>query len=127
MMLRRPLTRRSMLRETLRASSGALAGCAAAAIVSGVHAQSPPKASAITITNVETFPLRHQMRRPMGVSTALSDVRQCMLVKISTDSGLYGWGETTDVGGTRGGIEAHLKPKLLGKNPLEHRQLWRSL
>src|SRR4029450_860912 len=57
----------------------------------------------------------------------LSAVRDALLVKISTDSGLVGWGETADVGGTRGVIEDHLKPKLLGANPLAHRTLWREL
>ena len=50
-----------------------------------------------------------------------------LLVKISTDSGLVGWGETADVGGTHGIIEEHLKAILLGKNPLEHRKLWRAM
>ncbi|HEY2416079.1 MAG TPA: mandelate racemase/muconate lactonizing enzyme family protein [Pirellulaceae bacterium] len=63
----------------------------------------------------------------MGVSTALSDVRTCLLVKISTDSGLVGWGETIDVGGTRAVIDTKHRPALLGKNPLEHRKLWRTL
>jgi D-galactarolactone cycloisomerase len=63
----------------------------------------------------------------MGVSTALSDIRTCLLIKISTDSGLVGWGETIDVGGTRAVIETKHKPALLGKNPLQHRQLWRAL
>ena len=90
-------------------------------------AQTTLKPSSLTITNVETFPLRHKMRRAMGVSTALSDVRTCLLVKISTDSGLVGWGETIDVGGTRAVIETKHKPALLGKNPLEHRKLWRTL
>jgi D-galactarolactone cycloisomerase len=49
------------------------------------------------------------------------------LVKITTDSGLVGWGETADVGGTRGIIEDHLKNTLLGANPLDHRKLWRAL
>jgi len=48
-------------------------------------------------------------------------------VKITTDSGIVGWAETADVGGTQGIIETHLKRVLLGKNPLEHRKLWREL
>jgi len=50
-----------------------------------------------------------------------------LLIKISTDSGLVGWGETADVGGTHGIIEEHLRGVLLGKNPLEHRKLWRAM
>ena len=83
--------------------------------------------SSLTITQVETFALEHRLPRAMGPSTAMSNLKDSLLVKISTDSGLVGWGETADVGGTRGIIEDHLKPQLLGKNPLEHRRLWRTL
>ena len=60
-------------------------------------------------------------------STALYGFRDALLVKITTDSGIVGWGETADVGGTRGIIEDHLKQVLLGSNPLQHRKLWREL
>jgi len=83
--------------------------------------------SSLTITAVETFACEHRLPRAMGPSTAISAIRDALLIKITTDSGLVGWGETADVGGTRGIIEDHLKPILLGKNPLEHRRLWRSL
>ncbi|MFM8288196.1 MAG: mandelate racemase/muconate lactonizing enzyme family protein [Planctomycetaceae bacterium] len=83
--------------------------------------------SSLTITAVETFACEHRLPKAMGPSTAMSNMRDALLVKISTDSGFAGWGETADVGGTRGIIEDHLKPILLGKNPLRHRQLWRSL
>jgi D-galactarolactone cycloisomerase len=84
--------------------------------------------SSLKITNVETFALEDRLPRAIGVSILeLSAVRDALLVKISTDSGLVGWGETADVGGTRGIIEDHLKTKLLGANPLEHRKLWQTL
>src|SRR5688500_12921038 len=86
-------------------------------------AEAPP--SSLTITNVETFAVRHKLPRAVGPSTRLYGFRDALLVKISTDSGLVGWSETADVGGTRGIIEDHLKPILLGKNPLAHRALWR--
>lgn len=85
------------------------------------------KPSSLTITKVETFALEHQLKQTFGPSVAQSNVRDALLVKISTDSGLVGWGETADVGGTHGIIEEHLKQVLLGKNPLEHRKLWRQL
>lgn len=121
------LTRRSLLRSGVWGSCGTLAGLAALGRGSESQADSPTKPSSLTITKVETFPLVHKLPRAIGVSTALSDLRKTLLVKISTDSGLVGWGETIDLGGTRGAIEEQLKPVLLGKNPLEHRQLWRAL
>lgn len=83
--------------------------------------------SSLKITKVEAFPLRHKLPRPVGPSTKLYGFRDALLVKITTDSGIVGWGETADVGGTRGIIEDHLKPMLLGANPLAHRALWRQL
>ncbi len=85
------------------------------------------KPSSLKITDVQTFPVQHKLQRAIGVSTALGDFREALIIKISTDSGLVGWGETSDVGGTRGIIEDHLKTVLLGKNPLEHRKLWPQL
>ena len=114
------LSRRSLLQ------SGA-AGLAALGIRSELFAQPPARPSSLKITSVETFPLRHKLPRAVGVSTALSGTRECLLVKIGTDSGLVGWGETADLGGTRAVIETKLKPALVGANPLEHRKLWRKL
>lgn len=83
--------------------------------------------SSLTITKVETFAVEHKLPKAIGPSVALSDIRAALLVRISTDSGLTGWGETADVGGTHGIIEEHLSRVLLGKNPLEHRKLWEAL
>jgi D-galactarolactone cycloisomerase len=86
------------------------------------------KPSSLTITKVETFALEHKLPKAIGVSILdLSAIRDALLIKITTDSGLVGWGETADVGGTRGIIEDHLKTKLLGANPLQHRKLWQEL
>jgi D-galactarolactone cycloisomerase len=88
-------------------------------------AEEPP--GSLKITQVQTFSVRHKLPRAIGPSTKLYGFRDALLVKISTDSGIVGWGETADTGGTRGIIEDHLKPMLLDKNPLEHRSLWRQL
>lgn len=121
------MTRRAWLEAGMLGSCGALAALPATAAQGTTRAKPAEKPSALTITKVETFALEHKLPNAIGVSTALSDRRDSLLVKISTDSGLVGWGETADVGGTRGIIEDHLKKQLLGANPLEHRKLWRSL
>lgn len=117
-------------RDWLRTGLGGT--CAAASAWSPFQEQAQAderrgKPSALTITRVETFALEHRVPRAFGPSVAQSNIRDALLVKISTDSGLVGWGETADVGGTHGIIEEHLKTVLLGKNPLEHRPLWRAL
>jgi D-galactarolactone cycloisomerase len=104
-------------------------GLSAFAIVgkSPATAADAGKPDKIVISDVQTFALRHKLPRAIGVSIALSDVRQALLVKITTDSGLVGWGETFDVGGTRALIENKLKPALVGQNPLDARLLRRAL
>lgn len=117
----------AMTRRQLLGSCGALTGAAFAPWLSKAWAEPAERPSELTITKVEVLPLVHRLPRAQGVSTALADLRKSLVVKLTTDSGLVGWGETGDVGGTRGIIEESLKPKLLGKNPLLHRQLWRAL
>lgn len=122
------MSRRDLLQSGLLTACGGLASLAALNPRGIVEAAGPPgKPSSLKITKVETFSVQHKLERAIGVSTALGGFRDALLIKISTDSGLVGWGETSDVGGTRGIIEDHLKTLLLGMNPLEHRKLWRSL
>jgi len=125
------LKNRSGRRDVLRLGAGLLAGgvvgrfspaeSQAAEILSG-----QPK---LKITSVKTFLLRHQLKRPFGasVSVPLPKTREALLVKIETDEGLVGWGETAPISGARGTIEDHLGPRLIGENPLAYRHLWRTL
>ena len=119
-------SRRDWLRAGLAGSCGAIAACSPLQQQAEAD-EARGKPSSLTITKVETFALTHKLSKAIGPSVAQADTRDTLLVKISTDSGLVGWGETADVGGTRGIIEGHLKNVLLGKNPLEHRKLWRSM
>jgi D-galactarolactone cycloisomerase len=48
-------------------------------------------------------------------------------LKITTDDGLVGWGETADVAGARSVIDRDLAPRLIGENPLDTRRLWHAL
>lgn len=121
-MLDRAFSRRHLL------SHGAW-GAALASVVgaTGQLEAADEKVSSLKITGLETFALKHRLKKAIGPSTTLYPFRDALIVKITTDSGIIGWGEAADVGGTRGIIEENLKPKLLGKNPLEHRKLWRTL
>jgi len=83
----------------------------------------------LKISAVRTYLLRHKLKRPFGVSVSvpLDTTREALLVKIETDAGLVGWGETSPISGARGTIDDHLAPRLIGQNPLEHRRLWRMM
>lgn len=121
------MTRRGLLKSSLAGVGGATAANYLTMLPHVDAADTKEKPSSLTITKVETFALEHKIAKAIGPSVASSNVRTALLVKISTDSGLVGWGETADVGGTRGIIEEHLKNVLLGKNPLEHRKVWRAM
>jgi D-galactarolactone cycloisomerase len=79
------------------------------------------------MTSVQTFLLQHRLPRAIGPSTAYYTLRDALLVKIGTDEGLAGWGETAPLGGVRGMIDEQLAPALIGQDPLQHRRLWREL
>jgi len=80
------------------------------------------------ITHVETFLLRLKLKRPFGASVSVPypKHRETLLVKISTDQRLVGWGETAEISGTRGTIDNHLAPALVGQDPMRHGLLWRN-
>jgi D-galactarolactone cycloisomerase len=79
------------------------------------------------ITAVKTFLLEYRVARAFGPSTAMYPNRSTLLVRIDTDEGLVGWGETAPIGAVQTMIERHLGPMLIGKDPVAHRPLWRQL
>lgn len=83
----------------------------------------------LKITAVKAYRLRAKLKRPFGasVSMPLSTHREAMLVKLETNEGLVGWGESEPISGALGTIKDHLADQLIGQNPLEYRRLWRSM
>ncbi|MBI1346251.1 mandelate racemase/muconate lactonizing enzyme family protein [bacterium] len=88
-----------------------------------------PATESVKITAVKTYLLRHQLKRAFGVSVSvpLDKTRTTLLVKIETDAGHVGWGETAAVSGARGAITDQLGPRLIGENPCDYRRLWRMM
>ncbi len=80
----------------------------------------------LKITEVKTFLLEHELPKEIGPATAYYKKRQSLVVKLSTDAGLVGWGGTAYLTGVRGTIE-DLGERMIGQNPLEHRKLWRQM
>lgn len=124
-------------RELLRATAGFMAASATFSVPSRWAAAAEQEAVEDTaavsrdlkITSVTTFKLLHKLKRPFGVSVSvpLSRTRTALIVKIETDAGLVGWGETGPISGAQGTIDDQLAPLLIGQNPLRHRKLWRQL
>ena len=79
------------------------------------------------ITAVKIFPLKHGMRHATGPSTFYYRTRATLIVKLETDAGLSGWGEAEESCDVRSLITETYAPLLIGRNPLEHRKLWRLL
>ena len=114
-------------RQLLQLGAGAIAGGWGATALGAptVPLGAPSK---LKITSLKAFQLRHRLQRPSGasVSVPLPQFREALLVKIETNEGLVGWGETEPISGSRGTIE-DLATRLIGQNPLEYRRLWRSM
>jgi D-galactarolactone cycloisomerase len=79
------------------------------------------------IVAVQTYLLEYAVARAFGPSTMLYPKRTTLLVKLTTDEGLVGWGETAPIGAVQSMIDRHLGPQLIGQDPLAHRRLWRQL
>ena len=55
-------------------------------------------------------------------------VPRVLTVRIHTDTGLIGLGETADkIPGSRGALHGTLAPQLLGRDPLEIEGIWQDL
>ena len=83
------------------------------------------EANPVKITAVKVFLLETRLKRAFGVSISqpLDKTRRTLLVKIETDTGLVGWGETYPILGARGAITDQIGPALIGENPLEYRKV----
>ncbi|MDA1052970.1 MAG: mandelate racemase/muconate lactonizing enzyme family protein [Planctomycetota bacterium] len=117
-------------RDLLRIGAGVLAGgLVPYSLADAFDAEDLAGQPRLKITSVKTYLLRHRLKRAFGasVSVPLPKTRDALLVKLETDEGLVGWGETAPISGARGTIEDDLAPRLIGQNPLEYRRLWREL
>ncbi|MCA9109726.1 MAG: mandelate racemase/muconate lactonizing enzyme family protein [Planctomycetaceae bacterium] len=124
-MMSRPINRRELLRGAVGAAGVmGLAHFGTADDESDVSTSDSPK-----ITAVRTYRVEHQLKRPFGVSVSvpLDTTRSALFVKIETDAGLVGWGETSPLNGAQATIDEQLGPALIGRSPLEYRKLWRQM
>lgn len=93
------------------------------------HAGSPSpvrRRPVVKISSVETILLQHQLSRPTGPASVLNESRRNLLVRITTDTGLTGWGETAPMAGVRDAIETLYGPALLGRDPRSIGNSWRT-
>jgi D-galactarolactone cycloisomerase len=77
------------------------------------------------IQDVASFPVSYELRRPFANSAESHQRRSTTLVKITTDEGVFGWGEAygPPLGVSRF-IQTYLKPRLVGQDPYRLEYLW---
>lgn len=82
------------------------------------------------ITDVQTLWLEAPLRRPMGGSMRRPPItsRQLLLVRVTTDDGLTGYGESYGIPGLVGPIVNDVyRPLLVGEDPLHTERLWQAM
>jgi D-galactarolactone cycloisomerase len=75
------------------------------------------------LKSVELFPLRTDLSTPRGPSIYTYHSRETLFVKVSTDDGLIGWGETYRMAGVESAIRDVLAPLIIGREAIVSRQL----
>lgn len=119
-------TRRQLLQSTVGLGAAAILGASCDMLAAEAQtANSTP----LKITAVKSYFVKTQLKKAFGVSISvpLDTTRTALFVKIETDGGIVGWGETAPIGGAQGAIDDALGPLLIGRNPLEYRMLTREL
>lgn len=79
----------------------------------------------MNIKSINTYHIRCKLEKPFGFSQWSYDQRNVLLVEITTDTGVSGWGECygpADV--IQGAIEHFYAPKILGMKALHNEQIW---
>lgn len=77
----------------------------------------------LKITGVKTFALNHEVPTSSGTCSFYYRARSAFLVRMDTDDGLVGWGETFVFSGVHAVIEEQLAPLLIGSDPMAYRSL----
>jgi D-galactarolactone cycloisomerase len=82
---------------------------------------------AMKITDVRMYLLESPLQRPFAYSRGWVDRRSVVLVEISTDSDLTGWGEAFGPGRMAIGALKLVRPLLIGADPLAIEKIWDDL
>lgn len=82
------------------------------------------------IIDVEAITIHIPLRKPVWVGKRELTYRDHTLVKVHTDDGITGWGDTYGYGAARiisQTIREILRPVILGEDPLDNERLWESM
>jgi D-galactarolactone cycloisomerase len=79
------------------------------------------------ITRLEIFLLEAALARPFAYSRSWFNRRGAVLIEITTDAGITGWGEAFGPARMSWGALRLLEPMLIGRDPLQTETVWQSL
>lgn len=86
------------------------------------------------ISSVETFPVEIPLRKPIKMSNVVLTHCRNVVVRITTDEGVTGWGEGVEAMPLTGENQARIKAaidelgeRLIGRDPLQLTRLWLDL
>ena len=77
------------------------------------------------ITEVRAHVLEASLSQPFAYSRARYSTRMSMIVEIETDKGLVGWGESYGPARINAAVIEHMRPFLIGQDPMRTEWLWR--
>ena len=75
------------------------------------------------LRSIELFPLRTDLATPRGPSIHTYHSRETLFIKVTTDAGLIGWGETYRMAGVESAIRDVLAPLIIGHEAVASRHL----
>jgi L-alanine-DL-glutamate epimerase-like enolase superfamily enzyme len=82
----------------------------------------------LKIKKIDTFPLFYKIPKPYGDANGIKSYRTCYLIRITTESGIEGWGECVDWLPTlHKGFQERLIPYLLGKSTVDRNNLVKTI
>ncbi|MBV9329237.1 MAG: mandelate racemase/muconate lactonizing enzyme family protein [Chloroflexi bacterium] len=79
------------------------------------------------IAAVDVIPVRAEMRTPRGPSILTYHARETLFIKLTTEDGVVGWGETYRLAGAESTIRDVLAPLLIGKEAAPSKALHRQM
>ncbi|MBM32076.1 MAG: galactonate dehydratase [Chloroflexi bacterium] len=79
------------------------------------------------ITKITTYLIESKLKKPFWWSNGKATKRSAVLVKISTDEGIEGWGEGYGTQETISVIHNTLKSQIISENPLNREKLWEKM
>jgi len=82
----------------------------------------------VKIQKIDTFPLFYRLPKPYGDANGIKSYRTCYLIRITTETGVDGWGECVDWLPTlHKGFHERIIPNLIGKSIFDRAQIVRTL